>query len=180
MSQLISLIDRFTSATGRITRWLSLFMVLATCSVVVLRYLFDMPSIALQESVMYLHASLFMLGAAYTWQQGGHVRVDVFYRGWTEERRRGVERLGILLLVLPTSLFLLWASWEYVGNAWAIRERSQEAAGLPFIYLLKTLIVVLPVTLILQAIAELLRTFTGLNTDSDINTNDSSEANHHG
>ena len=84
MSQFIRLIDRFTQLTGQTVRWLSLFMVLATCSVVALRYLFDLPSIALQESVMYLHAAVFMLGAAYTWQQGGHVRVDVFYRSWPD------------------------------------------------------------------------------------------------
>ncbi len=158
MSQFIRLIDRFTQLTGQTVRWLSLFMVLATCSVVALRYLFDLPSIALQESVMYLHAAVFMLGAAYTWQQGGHVRVDVFYRSWPEHRRRWVERAGILLLVVPTCLFLIWASWDYVGNAWAIRERSQEASGLPFVYALKTLLILLPITLLLQALAEILRT----------------------
>ena len=82
MTRVIQLIDFITQHTGRAVRWLSLLMVLATCAVVALRYLFDTPSIALQESVTYLHASIFMLGAAYTWQQGGHVRVDVFYRGW--------------------------------------------------------------------------------------------------
>jgi len=164
MTQIIHIIDRFTAITGQTIRWLSLFMVIATCGVVALRYVLGMPSIALQESVTYLHATLFMLGAAYTWQQGGHVRVDVFYRSWPESRRKLVERLGILLLVMPTSAFLLWASWEYVGNAWAIHERSQEAAGLPFIYALKTLILLLPATLILQGIAELLRTFSAPET----------------
>jgi TRAP-type mannitol/chloroaromatic compound transport system permease small subunit len=159
MTRVIHYIDSITRYTGQAVRWLSLLMVLATCAVVALRYLFDTPSIALQESVTYLHASIFMLGAAYTWQQGGHVRVDVFYRGWPEQRRQRVERGGIVLLVIPTCVFLLWVSWEYVANAWAIKERSQEASGLPFIYILKTLILALPVTILLQAIAELLRTF---------------------
>ena len=166
MIRLIQLIDTFTRLTGQCIRWFALLMVLATCAVVALRYLFGMPSIALQETVMYLHASLFMLGAAYTWQQGGHVRVDVFYRGWSESRRRLADRFGILLLVVPTCLFMVWTSWEYVGNAWAIRERSQEASGLPFIYLLKTLILALPLTILLQAIAELLRP-AAIATDGD-------------
>ena len=159
MIRLIQLIDSVTRLTGQCVRWSSLLMVIATCAVVTLRYLFDMPSIALKEAVMYLHASIFMLGAAYTWQQGGHVRVDVLYRGWPPERRRIVERAGILLLVVPTCLFLLWASWDYVASAWAIRERSQEASGLPIIYLLKSLIIALPVCILAQAIAEFLRTF---------------------
>lgn len=167
MTRVIQLIDSFTLHTGQAVRWLSLLMVLASCGVVALRYLFDTPSIALQESVTYLHASLFMLGAAYTWQQGGHVRVDVFYRGWSDQRRHWVERLGILILVMPTCLFLLWVSWEYVANAWAIHERSQEASGLPFIYILKSLILALPITILLQAIAELLRTFTLHSKESD-------------
>ncbi|MEK9713297.1 MAG: TRAP transporter small permease subunit [Thalassolituus sp.] len=162
----VHLLDQITRYTGLTVRWLSLFMVLATCGVVALRYLFDLPSIALQESVMYLHASIFMFGAAYTWQQGGHVRVDIFYRSWPEKRRLLADRLGILLLVLPFCLFLIWSSWDYVNNAWAIRERSQEASGLPFIYLLKTLLLVLPVTLILQAIAEIARTF--LPTEAEV------------
>ncbi|TNC91373.1 MAG: C4-dicarboxylate ABC transporter permease [Thalassolituus sp.] len=172
MTRLIRLIDSFTRLTGQCVRWFALLMVLSTCAVVALRYLFDMPSIALQETVMYLHASLFMLGAAYTWQQGGHVRVDVFYRTWTPARRYLVERAGILLLVLPTCLFLIWASWDYVGNAWAIRERSQEASGLPLVYLLKTLILALPVTILLQGLAELLRTFVSADTALAENTHD--------
>ncbi|AHK14684.1 MULTISPECIES: TRAP transporter small permease subunit [Thalassolituus] len=164
MQQLINILDGITQKTGQAIRWLALLMVLISCGVVLLRYSFDQPSIAMQEAVMYLHATIFMLGSAYTWQQGGHVRVDVFYRSWSKQRRRWVDRLGIIFLVLPTCLFMLWVSWTYVGNAWAIQERSQEASGLPYIYLLKTLILMLPITLILQAIAELLRSLTATDT----------------
>ena len=164
MQQLINILDGITQKTGQAIRWLALLMVLISCGVVLLRYSFDQPSIAMQEAVMYLHATIFMLGSAYTWQQGGHVRVDVFYRSWSKQRRRWVDRPGIIFLVLPTCLFMLWVSWTYVGNAWAIQERSQEASGLPYIYLLKTLILMLPITLILQAIAELLRSLTATDT----------------
>ena len=160
MQSLIRTLESLTRLTGQTVSWLSLLMVLATCAVVVLRYVFSMPSVALQESVMYLHASLFMLGAAYTWQQGGHVRVDIFYQNFSARQQIWVERLGILLLVIPFCVFLLWVSWTYVGNAWAIREKSQEASGLPLVYLLKTLILLLPVTLLLQGLAELLKTLT--------------------
>lgn len=152
-------IDRFTTQTGRVVRWLSLFMVLFSVAVVVLRYVFEIPSIALQESVMYLHASLFMLGAAYTWQQGGHVRVDVFYRNFSRRQKNLVDRYGIIFLLLPVCIFMLYSSWHYVSVAWQIGEKSQEAGGLPFVYLLKTLILLLPFLMILQAIAEFAKTF---------------------
>jgi TRAP-type mannitol/chloroaromatic compound transport system permease small subunit len=159
-------LNRLTRLIGESVRWLSLLMVIFSCLVVVLRYSFSIPSIALQEAVMYLHASLFMLGAAYTWQQGGHVRVDVFYRNWSAQRQAWVDRLGIVLLVLPVCLFMLWVSWDYVANAWAIGEKSPEAGGLPFVYLLKSLIVALPLLIILQALAELANTFVP-HTDAD-------------
>ncbi len=161
MTNLLHLLNLFTRRSGQAVRWLSLLMVVASCLVVILRYSFDMPSIALQESVMYLHASLFMLGAAYTWQQGGHVRVDVFYRNWPAKRQALVDRAGILLLVIPTCLFMLWVSWDYVVSAWAIGEKSQESGGLPFVYLLKTLILVMPILMLIQALAEFGNTFTG-------------------
>ncbi|WP_430460597.1 TRAP transporter small permease subunit [Thalassolituus sp. LLYu03] len=160
MKNALHLINRFTRLCGHAIRWLALFMVLISCAVVILRYSFDMPSIALQEAVMYLHASLFMLGSAYTWQQGGHVRVDVFYRNWSPARQALVDRLGILLLLVPFCLFMLWISWEYVATAWAIGEKSPESGGLPLVFLLKTLILALPALMLVQAVAELGNTFT--------------------
>lgn len=154
----IRLIDRFTLLTGKTVRWLSLLMVIFSVLVVLLRYVFEVPSIALQESVTYLHASLFMLGAAYTWQQNGHVRVDVFYRNLPQSKKDWVDRFGIVFLLLPVCVFMLYSSWSYVGMAWAIGEKSQEAGGLPLVYLLKTLIIIMPVLMILQAIAELAKT----------------------
>ena len=159
MNMLIRRVGAFTRFCGHAIRWLALLMVLICCAVVVLRYSFDLPSIALQEAVMYLHAALFMLGSAYTWQQGGHVRVDVFYRNWSPARQALTDRLGILLLLVPFCLFLLWVSWDYVASAWAIGEKSPESGGLPFVYLLKTLILALPVLMLVQAIAELGNTF---------------------
>lgn len=159
MLRTVLFLDALTRHTGRAVRWLALLMLAGTLTVVVLRYAFGLPAIMVQESVLYAHAALFMLGAAYTWQQGGHVRVDVFSRNWPQSRRRWVERLGILLLLIPFALFLLWSGWSYVGNSWAIAEGSPDAGGLPFVYLLKTLLLLLPLLLLLQALAELGKTW---------------------
>ncbi len=149
-------LQAFTQLIGKTCRWFSLAMVVVTCLVVILRYIFDYSSIAMQETVMYLHASLFMLGAAYTWQQQGHVRVDVLYHKWPRFIQQRIDLAGTLLLLLPTCLFLLYISWDYVMMAWANGEKSHEAGGLPFVYLLKTLIVVLPILLLVQAATNVL------------------------
>lgn len=152
LSTLASGIDRFAETTGRLSAWLALALVLVTFAVVVMRYLFDAGSIALQESILYLHASLFLLGAGYTLKNDAHVRVDIFYRRFSARGRALVDLLGTLALLLPVCGFLLWVSWDYVGNAWTLREGSRETGGLPYIYLLKTLIPVSAVLLIVQGV----------------------------
>ncbi|MEN8762151.1 MAG: TRAP transporter small permease subunit [Thiogranum sp.] len=160
-------LDRIADLIGHATAWLALALVLVTFSVVMLRYLFQLGWIAMQESILYLHASLFLLGAAYTLKKDGHVRVDIFYRGFPAKRKALVDLLGSLLLLLPVCSFLLWTSWHYVAMAWSIYEGSQEAGGLPYVYLLKTLIPVALVLLILQGIAQALSSLSILTADEN-------------
>jgi len=145
-----ALLDRFAEATGRIIAWLTLCMVLITFSVVILRYLFQSGSIALQESISYLHACVFMLGAAYTLKHDGHVRVDILYQQFSARTRAWVDLLGTLLLLFPVCLFILFSSLEYVTTSWSIQEGSREAGGLDGVFLLKTAIPVMAVLLLLQ------------------------------
>ncbi|UCC55840.1 MAG: TRAP transporter small permease subunit [Gammaproteobacteria bacterium] len=153
LEQLARLVDTLSEHTGRAISWLTLATVIVTFTVVILRYVFDTGSIALQESVTYLHALVFMLGAAYTLKHDGHVRVDIFYQRLTERGRAWINLAGTLMLLLPVCLFILLASIEYVGNAWSILEGSQEAGGLDAVFLLKTLIPVMAVLLLMQGIS---------------------------
>ena len=164
----VSGLQAFTLFIGKTCRWFSFGMVIVTCLVVILRYVFDYSSIAMQETVMYLHASLFMLGAAYTWQQQGHVRVDVLYHKWPQHIQQRIDLFGTLFLLLPTCIFLIYISWDYVLMSWSYSEKSHEAGGLPFVYLLKTLIITLPLLLIIQAVANLLSHFLNLSLDPKI------------
>jgi TRAP-type mannitol/chloroaromatic compound transport system permease small subunit len=149
-------LGRVALVVGQLAAWLALLLVLVTFAVVVLRYLFATGSIAMQESILYLHASLFLLGAAYTLKRDGHVRVDIFYRDFSPRRKALVDLLGTLLLLLPVCGFLLWVSLDYVASAWSLREASPETGGLPFVYLLKTLIPVAAGLLIVQGLSQAL------------------------
>lgn len=155
LHRLCGAIDSFTEHMGKLVAWLTLLLIINTCVVVIMRYFLGGASMALQESVTYIHASLFMLAMACTLKRGGHVRVDVLYRNFSPRTQALVDVLGTLLFLLPVSVLILAMSWDYVANSWAIRETSTEGAGLKVIYLLKTLMLVLPVTLVLQGIAEL-------------------------
>lgn len=153
------LLDRLAEASGRLIAWLTLGMVLITFTVVVLRYLFESGSIALQESVSYLHATVFMLAAAYTLKHDGHVRVDIFYQRFTARGRAWVDLLGTLLLLFPVCLFIFFSSLGYVADSWSLLEGSREADGLDGVFLLKTAIPVMAILLLLQGCAIVLHKF---------------------
>lgn len=147
-----NLLDRINVATGKAAAWLTLFMVVVTFVVVVMRYVFDAGLIWLQESVIWMHAAVFMLGAAYTLRAEEHVRVDIFYRTMSERRRAWVDLLGVVIFLLPLCVFLAWKSVDFVAQSWNLREASRESGGLPypFVPLLKSVLLLMPVTVALQ------------------------------
>jgi TRAP-type mannitol/chloroaromatic compound transport system permease small subunit len=161
---LIALLTRFKNATdwitdllGRSISWMTVVMVIMVLIVVFTRYFLQVGSIALQESVTYLHAIVFLLGISYTLQQDGHVRVDIFYRKFSSRRKALINFFGGIFFLMPVSGLILYSSWDYVWASWAIGETSAENNGLPFVYLLKTLMIFMPITLILQGIAEVVQ-----------------------
>ena len=153
----LSAVEKFTEVTGRFISWATVTMVILVVLVVITRYFLGLGSIALQESVTYLHCLVFMMGIAFTLKHDGHVRVDIFYRGFSPRCKALVNLIGALLFLIPFCLLIFFTSWDYVLSSWVIRETSAENNGLPFIYLLKTLMLLMPVTLLLQGIAEIIR-----------------------
>jgi len=142
-----SLINRI----GRAVSWLTLLMVVLTFTIVVLRYGFNLGWIWLQEVVTYLHAMVFMVAAAWAFQADAHVRVDIFYRENSPRYKAWVNLLGTLIFLAPFSVFLFIVGWDYVAASWAAMETSREAGGLPLVYVLKSLILVLPALLLIQS-----------------------------
>jgi TRAP-type mannitol/chloroaromatic compound transport system permease small subunit len=155
--RLVHWIDSFTDWTGRRLAWLAAAMALLTAAVVLLRYGFGLGSIAAQEAVTYLHATLFMLGAAYALKSGAHVRVDIFYRDFGPRTRAWVDSLGAIVFLLPLCAVIFLLSDDYVARAWSIRESSADSGGIPAVFLLKTLLPLMALNLALQGIAEILR-----------------------
>ncbi len=157
MKSLIARIEAISEWTGTAISWLTFFMVLVAFVVVVLRYVFDIGWIWMQESVTWMHALVLLVGAAYTLKHDEHVRVDVLYQGMSNDRKAWVNLVGTVVLLLPTALFILYSSWEFVAESWKVKEQSREAGGLPGVYLLKSVIPLMACLLFLQGVALLLR-----------------------
>jgi TRAP-type mannitol/chloroaromatic compound transport system permease small subunit len=157
LNRILAASESFIDWTGRTVSWLSLALVLVTFTVVVLRYVFDDGSIALQEVGTYLHACIFLVGMAYTLQQDAHVRVDIFYARLSKHNKAWVDLFGSLFMLLPFMLFISWISWSYIIDSWSVLEGSREAGGLPGVFLLKSLILVMTALLSLQALTQVAR-----------------------
>lgn len=156
------MIARLVDAAGRAVAWLTLAMTLLTFGIVILRYGFNEGWIGLQESVTYLHAAVFMIAAAWALQTDDHVRVDIIYRERSPRYRAAVNLAGTLLFLVPFSIMLLAIGWDYVAASWATHEASREAGGLPFVWLLKTLILAMPALLLLQSVVTVRASIAGL------------------
>ena len=161
------MLDRISSLLGKTAAWLTLFMVLVTFVVVVMRYVFDVGLIWLQESVVWMHGFVFMMGAAYTLQQEDHVRVDIFYREMSPKHRAWADLMGIAVFLLPLCALLGWKAVDYVALSWNLQEASRESGGLPYplIPLLKSVLVVMPITVGLQGVALLSRCVRTIRSD---------------
>lgn len=155
-------IDRLTGAIGRTVAWCALLIVLLQFLVVVARYALGLGSLWLSESIIYGHAALFMLAAAWTLAENGHVRVDVFYADAPPRRKALVDLLGALALLIPFAVTLALLSVPYVARSWAILERSRETSGLPAVFLLKTLIPLFAVLMALQGVSQAIRAAAAL------------------
>ena len=153
MQKICDKIDALNDRVGQLSAWLVLVMVFITFLVVILRYGFNFGRISLQESITYLHAFIFMLAGAYTLKHNQHVRVDIFYQNMSTCNKAKVDFFGTLFLLLPFVGFIAWISFDYVLNSWKLLESSREAGGLPFVYILKTLIPLMAILLFLQAIS---------------------------
>jgi len=158
LKALADAIDTANDWIGRIVSWVALVMVLAQFVIVVMRYVFGIGSTIMQESIIYMHAVLFMVAAGYTLLYDGHVRVDIFYAEATRRRQAWTNLLGVIVFLLPVCTLVWWVAWPYVSGAWAVLEGSPEGrSGIPAVFLLKSVILVFATVVSVQGISMALK-----------------------
>lgn len=146
-------IDSLNQKLGTLVAWLTLIMVLEQFTIVVMRYVFGIGYIYMQESIVYMHGMLFLLGAGFTLLHNGHVRVDILYREAPLRQKALTDLLGSLFLLLPVMILIFWVSYPYVHLSWSVFEGSKETSGIPGIYLLKSTILVFAGLMLLQGLS---------------------------
>lgn len=167
LDRLGAAIDAASERIGRATAWCALIMVLVQFVVVVMRYIFGIGSIMMQESVVYLHSFMFLIGAGYTLLHDGHVRVDIFYRTATPRNKAIVDILGVVFFLIPVSLLIWIYTWPYARKSWQVLEGSKETSGIHAVFILKSMILAFAALMILQGIALAARSFVRLAKPKD-------------
>lgn len=157
MEKLADYLDYINNTVGNVVRWSALLMVLLQFGIVVLRYVFGVSFIFLNEGVLYLHGALFMLGAGYTFLVNGHVRVDIFYARYSKARKAKIDIFGHLFFLFPAMILLVFWSWPAVRSSWVILEGPISVGGIPASFLLKSLIPGFCILILIQGTACLLR-----------------------
>ncbi len=179
LSRLVQLIEALIEWAGKLVSWLTLLMVLAVIGVLILRHGFGLSAIAIKESVTYMHATVFMIGAAYTLKHNEHVRVDVFYQKFSPFKKAWIEILGFVLLLTPVCWFIYYYSYKTVAFNWALETGSNDPGGIPYLYVLMGLLLVLPVSLFLQGLANCLKNILFLMGQSENPNPGLTEEQHH-
>ena len=136
--------------------WLVLVMTVTVCIIVITRF-FSIGTIALQESLTYMHASVFMLCLAYTALHNGHVRVDIRFRTLSALNQAWINLIGTCIFLLPFAVFLFLVTWSSAVQSWSILERSTNPGGLPLVFLLRSLPPAAGALLCLHALSEILK-----------------------
>ena len=157
MKQLQILIDKVTNNIAYILSYMLILLIIIVFSSVFFRYVLSISYVILQELIMYIHALIFMLGISYTLKEKAHVKIDIIYNILTKENQNLVSSVGVLLFILPTSLFISYISLDMVFQSWRVLEGSSEAGGLNLVFILKSLIPLTGILIFFQGLSELIK-----------------------
>ena len=153
----VRVIDTISEWCGRIFAWLIVPLVAGTTYEVIVRYLFNAPTIWAYDLSYMLYGSHFMLGASYTLLKGGHIRTDIFYQNWSVRTRGWVDALLYLFLFFPGMIFFFWMGYQEALHAWQIGERSDASPWRPILYPLKAVLPTMAVLILIQGVSEFIK-----------------------
>lgn len=162
MLRLARLIDALNARIGAVLAWLVVALALVQFAVVIGRYAFGLGSVMVQEALVYMFASLFMLTAGDVLRRDGHVRVDIWHRGASPRAKIVVDVVGTVVFLWPLAAVVLWQGFPYVAKSVAVREGSSDIAGIPAVWLLKCEILAFAALLALQGAAVVIRGIAAL------------------
>ena len=148
----MSFFNSITKLTEYVTIQFFYIMFIIVIINILLRYLFNINYIFLQELVMYMHAFIFLFGISICLKENTHVRIDIFSRKLGVGYRKLIDQIGLIILIIPFCLFVIYESTSMITRSWTMLEGSSEPGGLPIVFILKSSIYLFSFLLFIQAI----------------------------
>lgn len=155
-------LKKIISKTGKISSWFSLALVLLISIDVLLRYVFNFSTAALYEMEWHLFAIIFLLASPYTLQKNKHVRVDVFYNNFSKRKKNIVDLIGNIIFLIPFSFIIFYTSLPFVEDSYSILESSPDPGGLPYRFIIKSIIPIAFFLLMIQGILNAIKNYNNI------------------
>ncbi len=155
-------LKKIISKTGKISSWFSLALVLLISTDVLLRYIFNFSTASLYEMEWHLFAIIFLLASPYTLQKNKHVRVDVFYNNFSKRKKNIVDLIGNIIFLIPFSFIIFYTSLPFVEDSFSILESSPDPGGLPYRFIIKSIIPIAFFLLMIQGILNAIKNYNNI------------------
>ena len=159
MALLITKIDLFSKWTGNIVCWITVPLILAMVYEVLARKLFTAPTMWAYDMSRFLYGALFMLGAGYALSKGVHIRADFLYRNFKVKTQGKVDFWLYLLFYFPGLLVFLYMTIGFVQESIMRGEKGMDTTWMPYMWPIKTCLLVGIIFLLIQGVSELLKSF---------------------
>ena len=155
-------LKKIINKTGKISSWFSLALVLLISTDVLLRYVFNFSTAALYEMEWHLFAIIFLLASPYTLQKNKHVRVDVFYNNFSKRKKNIIDLIGNIIFLIPFSFIIFYTSLPFVEDSYSILESSPDPGGLPYRFIIKSIIPIAFFLLMIQGILNAIKNYNNI------------------
>ena len=135
-------LDRVITGIGETAAWLNVVLVVVIITQVVLRYVFSMGLVVLEEVQWHLYAVIIMIGLSYCTTHDAHIRMDLLHQRFSQRRKEVVDLLGTIFLLIPMVIIILMHSWPFVAESFRIKEGSDAVVGLPYRWVVKSFLII--------------------------------------
>jgi len=154
---IIRVINALNRLIGNVFAWLSLAIVVVCFAVVVQRYALSTTRLWMQDLYVWLNGAMFTAVAGFALLRNDHVRVDIFYRPASMERKALVDLIGVVFFLMPFAWVVYAYGWNFVARSWRLFEGSSNIGGMPGLFILKSFILVFAFVIVIQGISMALR-----------------------
>jgi TRAP-type mannitol/chloroaromatic compound transport system permease small subunit len=159
MASTIVNIDKFSKWVGNVVCWILIPLIFAMTYEVLARKLFLAPTIWAYDISRFLYGALFMLGAAYALSKGVHIRADFLYRNFKTKNQGKIDFWLYLLFYFPGLIVFLYMTIGFVGESIQRGEKGMDTTWMPYMWPIKTCLLVGIIFLLIQGISELFKSY---------------------